>query len=701
MLLCGTLTALLAGLAWFFWPGRQPHVLLITLDTTRADRLGCYGYSAAQTPALDSLAARGVLCERAFTVAPITLPSHTTMFTGLYPAESGVVTNGRGRLADGIPTLAEVLERQGYDTGAFVASFVLNHKFGLDRGFRTYDDDFDSEEPAHDALHRQRHAAAVVDAALAWLGQKRSRPFFCWVHLYDPHAPYLIHTDSFGDKFVDRPYDAEIAYVDQQVGRLTDFLKFNGLDSQTLVVVVGDHGEGLGEHGERAHGMTLYDDALHVPLIFRQVGRLPARRRIAGNLSLVDLSPTILDLLGMAETRKLTGKSLKSVLAGSALSKGPIYGATDDPFLINGWSPLRCLIDGQWKYIRTTKRELYNLTADPHERQNLLESDPATARIMESQLAEFESRLAMRKAVDVQLSPKERQALKSLGYLGASKTIAQGDKIADRADVKDMLPFANAMEDAVHLTQTGSVQKGIEHLREIVRNVPDYRNAALYLAGALLEASELDEAEKILRALLIARPDSSDGHCGLGAVLMQRGLITDAMAEFRTTIEIDPDNVQAHYNLAQLFLRAGQPDSAMDRLNTVLEIDSQHSAARRWRANLLVRLGRTADAIADYRASLKYEPENAEANYNLGALLAAGVDPENAGRHLARAVELNPLSAEMQYGLGAFLLQQRRHDAAIKHLTKAIELKPGLTVAVEGLEAARAARAANVTGMSD
>src|SRR6266446_5546382 len=205
VLLAGTLVAAGVGL----WPRQKPHVLLITLDTTRADRLGCYGYGPAKTPALDALAQAGVLCQRASTVAPVTLPAHASLFTGLYPAENGVRTNGRGRLDEAIPTLAEVLRRHGYDTGAFVASFVLDRKFGLARGFQVYDDEFAGDAPASDALHRERPGEAVVDAALDWLGGKRARPFFCWVHLYDAHFPYLPHQDLFGDEFAERPYDAE------------------------------------------------------------------------------------------------------------------------------------------------------------------------------------------------------------------------------------------------------------------------------------------------------------------------------------------------------------------------------------------------------------------------------------------------------------------------------------------------------------
>jgi arylsulfatase A-like enzyme/Tfp pilus assembly protein PilF len=695
ILLLGTAAALLACLSWFFWPRHKPHLLLVTLDTTRADRLGCYGYSAGHTPVLDSLAAEGVLCDRAFTVAPMTLPSHTSMFSGLYPIEHGVVTNGRGRLDDGIPTLAEVLKRHGYETGAFVASFVLNGKFGLDRGFRSYDDDFAGEEAAPDSLHRQRHAESVVDAALKWLGARREKPFFCWVHLYDPHAPYLPHTELFGDEYVGRPYDAEIAYVDRQVGRLVDFLKLRGLETQTLMVVVGDHGEGLADHVERTHGLTLYRETMHVPLIFRHVGRLPKARRVAGNVSLVDLSPTLLDLLGLADPRRISGKSLMHAIAGRSMAAGPIYGATDDPLLIKGCCPLRSLIEGHWKYIRTTKPELYDLEADPQERKNLLEAAPETARLMELRLAEFESRLITRAAIAVHLSASERRALEGLGYLGGPKTVSAGPAPAELPDIKDLLPFDNSVEDAVRLAETGSVQAAIEQLRLVIDQAPGHSDAYWYLANVLRDASLFDEAEKVLRALLAVKPDSSEGHFGLATVFEQQGQTADAMAEFQKTIEIEPDNAEAQYNLARLYLSAGRLEDALGHFDAALEIDPQHIATYQWRANLLARLGRTAEALADYRMALKYAPDTAEAHHNLGSLLAEAGAADEGGRHLARAVEISPESAQLQFALGSFLMQQRDYDQAIRHLAKAVELKPGFAAAEAGLDEARKARAAN------
>ena len=686
----GAAAALLAGAGIWLWPRAQPHVLLITLDTTRADRLGCYGYSAADTPVLDSLAAEGVLCERAFTVAPITLPSHAAMFTGLHPAENGVVTNGRGRLGDGISTLAEVLKRQGYDTGAFVASFVLNRKFGLDRGFRTYDDEFADEETASDALHRQRHGESVVDAALEWLGAKRTQPFFCWVHLYDPHEPYLPHNDLFQDKYAERPYDGEIAYVDRQVGRLVDFLKTRGLETQTLVVVVGDHGEGLQDHVERTHGLTLYGETLHVPLIFRQLGQLPGPRRVAGNVSLVDLSPTILDLLGQKERRKITGKSLKTVLAGDD-TPGPIYSATDDPFLNNGWSPLRSLIDGQWKYIRTTRPELYDLAADPHEKSNLVAAEPARAVNMESRMVEFESRLERRAAVAVHLTARERQALEALGYLGGRANVPAGQAPVNLPDVKDMLPFEVAVEDAVKLAEAGSPNEAIEQLRDVMRKAPGHTEAYWYLAGVLRDTSQLDAAEKVLRDQLAVTPDSSKAHYALGAVLLQQEKSAEALVEFQETIDIDPENVEAHYNLARLLVKDRQAAIALAHFNTALELDPQHIGAYQWRALQLLSLGRTAEAIADYRAALKYSPNVGEAHHNLGVLLADHGEAEEALRHISRAVELNPGNAQFQLSLGNLFARERQYQDAARHLAIALEIEPGLPEAQERMRQVRQA----------
>ena len=554
-MMCGGAAVMIGILAYWIWPRPKINLLLITLDTTRADRLGCYGYAAARTPALDGLAAAGVVCEHAYTVAPLTLPAHTSLFTGLYPAETGVRSNGRGRLDDSIPTLAEVLKRQGYDTAAFVASFVLDARFGLARGFKKYDDDITASAPDADSSHRERDGAAVVDAALAWLEERPSRPFFCWVHLFDPHAPYLAHADLFNDEFADRPYDAEIAYVDRQVARLVDFLKSRGLESRTLVVVVGDHGEGLREHQEPRHGMTLYNTTLHVPLIFRHTGQLDPGRRILGNISMVDVSPTVRDLLGCPDFRKVTGQSVAAHMRGSAAPISPCYAATDEPFLNNGWSPLRSLTEGSWKYIRTTRPELYDLANDPGELHDLAGENAVQAQKMESQLAQFESRLVLRSGVEVQLRPDEKRALESLGYIGGGKAATAGPVPANLPDIKDMLPFEVVVDDASDMIGQGKLDEAIERLGDVVRRFPGYSKAHCFLAAALRKQSRFDDAAGVLRALLTIKPDAVEAHYNLGLVRLEQGRDDDAVAELLKTLDLDPDFGEAHYDLAMVHVR--------------------------------------------------------------------------------------------------------------------------------------------------
>jgi arylsulfatase A-like enzyme/Tfp pilus assembly protein PilF len=689
VLLLALAAAGVAGVVWF-WPRPRPNLLLITLDTTRADRIGCYGYAPARTPALDALAASGVLCERACTVAPLTLPAHASLFTGLYPAENGVRTNGRGRLDDSLPTLADVLRRQGYDTAAFVAAFVLDSKFGLARGFKTYDDDIAGDESGGDALLRQRTGEAVVDAALAWLGRPRSAPFFCWVHLYDPHAPYLDHTDLFGDEFAGRPYDAEIAYDDRQVGRLLEFLKTRGLDAGTLVVVVGDHGEGLGQHVEQTHGSTLYDVTMRVPLLFRLPGRLASGRSVPGNISLVDVFPTVLELLGLKAAPRMSGRSVKAALEGATKSESLCYGATDEPFLIDGWSPLRSLTDGRWKYIRTTRVELYDLASDPQELHNLAENDPDRTREMESHLAEFESRLVPRAEVQVQISGAERRALASLGYTGGAGAPPAVAASAHLADVKDMLPFDIAVDEANKLKSDGSVEAATERLRAIVRDAPAHTRANWSLAWALWDQSREDEAMDVFLSLLALKPDSRDAHNGLATMLLYRDRPADAIPEFLKVLDIDPEFAEAHYNVAKACLQTGQPREALPHLNAVLEIDPRHAGAWQWRAHVLGGLGQIDAAIADCREAVKYAPDSPEAHHNLGAFLAEHGDAVEAEAHLARAVELNPASAEFHYALGTFLVRRRRHDEAIEQLLRAVELKAEFPAAQAALKSARA-----------
>ena len=371
---------------------RPRHLLLVTLDTVRADHLGAYGYAAAETPNLDHLAQAGLRFDQAMSPVPLTLPSHASLLTGRLPLEHGVRHNGARPLAAGTETLATRLTTCGFDTAAFVGAFVLDHRFGLNRGFGHYDDDI-ARDPGRDLrLEAERPASEVVDRALAWLAREEAapaRPQFLWLHLYDAHAPYTPPA-PFAERHPDQPYDGEIAAVDAQLGRLLAAVR-QRLGADVLVAVVADHGESLGDHGESTHGLLLYQPVLRVPLLLAGPG-LPAGRTVATPVGLTDLAPTLAGLLGCAGEVPLgTGRDLSGYLrAGDEPPGADLYAETQYPTLF-GWSPLTALRRGAFKYIAGPRPELYDLNQDRGEEHDLLHREPATARPLAARLEEMQA----------------------------------------------------------------------------------------------------------------------------------------------------------------------------------------------------------------------------------------------------------------------------------------------------------------------
>src|SRR5690242_20508588 len=376
--------------------GRPPSVLLITLDTTRADRLGCYGYADALTPHLDALATSGTRFDAAYTPSPMTLPAHATLLTGREPPEHGVRVNGRQRLPDGVATVAEALRGRGYRTGAFVAAYVLARRFGLDRGFETYDDDLSAArtQTVHEPLSVYRPGDVVAGAALAWLESvmRDPAPFFVWVHFYDPHYPHYANASLAGTRFAGvASYDAEVAFMDQQVGRVLEFLERSGRARDTVVIAVGDHGEGLGEHGDQEHGYLLNEEVLHVPLVLRWPGETRAGTSSDVVVTSADVAPTILDAAGIAPPALLRGRSLRSVTKGEPVRPVSAYAETDLPLWTFGWSPLRSLTTERWKYVRTARPELYDRATDRRERHDLAAARPDVVATLDAELTAVES----------------------------------------------------------------------------------------------------------------------------------------------------------------------------------------------------------------------------------------------------------------------------------------------------------------------
>ncbi len=693
--MAGVVLLLITASGFWLWQAEPTvNVLLITLDTTRADHIGCYGAAEALTPTLDRLAAAGVLFERAYTPAPLTLPTHASLMTGLYPPEHGLITNGRGRLDDSIPTLAETLKRAGYDTGAFVASFVLHSKFGLHRGFNTYDDDLTHTDPTEYGLHRQRDGKRVVDAALNWLKQRRTKPFFCWVHLYDPHHPHLAHADEFGERFRDQPYDGEIAYVDRQVQRLLDHLKSCGAVDRTLIVVVGDHGESLGEHHEEDHSLTLYDSVLHVPWIWAGRGIDVKNQRVSQPVSLVDLRPTLLQAIGLKHPERTSGRSLANAFRGGTITGEECYSATDDPLLEFGWSPLRSLIVDKWKYIRSPETELYDLAADPRELENLAGEQPERIKDLESRLAKLEQRLTLRKSADVKLLPQELRALASLGYLGGRRAADEPKSPGEPLpDVKRMLPIHNTVIQARKLLSGGQPAEAERQMRKLISESPDY-HASLVLAESLTAQSKWAESRQILDELVNRKSDRSDAHYQIGVIELAQGHPEQAVAFFRTALQCKPDAEGVLYQLALTLSQLGQFSESRRYFEEALELDPAFVNAHMGMGMVLAEQQRIPQAIDHYRLALAYDQTVVEAHTNLAVLLAGQQRGEEAGRHFARAAELAPENAETRCNFGMYLMTVGRLDEAIVELSEAVRLNPDHPEAAGRLQLARARKSA-------
>lgn len=561
-----------------------PNILLITLDTTRADRLGCYGYAAAHTPRLDELAGRSVLFERAYAPAPLTLPSHASILTGLWPPEHGIPSNGQYALTESIPTLTEAFRLNRYATAAFVAALVLDSRFGLDRGFQLYDDDLSSAEPSREELERYRDGKLVVDAASRWLGEhhesQHKTPFFCWVHLFDPHDPYLPHRDEFGETFDERLYDGEIAYVDMLVGRLLDRLKETKLDEHTIVVVVGDHGESLGEHGEVTHGYMLHEPALRVPLIMYDPRRDDSPYRVETPVSLVDLYPTLADAAAIESKNNTSGTTLAPALVGETINPRDCYAMTDEPYLEAQWSPLRSMVNDRWRYVRTAKPELYDLAAEPEGLINLADRHPEVVAELERQLGEIESRMVRHGGSGVSLTDQERRAIESLGYAGSpvSEEAVPGD-VRSLKDIKDMIVYMNRLDEANEFFFREEYDVSSDILKSISRDAPDYFKPKLNLGLCRMMQKRYDEALQWFEQALELNPDSERVHLPMGYCYLQLDDLDEAMRHYLLVLQIRPDSEVAHIYLGQIHLRRGNLAGAVQEFEIVLRLNPRNETA--------------------------------------------------------------------------------------------------------------------------
>ena len=509
---------------------RHPNVLLITVDTLRADRLGTYGSRVARTPVVDRLASEGLLVEHAFTSVPVTLASHATLLTGRLPPQHGVRGNSFYRLAERETTLAELLKRAGYRTGAVVGAAVLDRRFGLDQGFDVYDDQTPPRTGGD--FIAERDATAVVSRAIEWLTSRPdSAPFFLWVHLFDPHDPYR-PPEPYASRFASSPYDGEVAHVDAEVGRLLGALDAQGLRGRTLTVFTSDHGESFGEHGEATHGVFLYDSTLRVPLIVAGPG-VPRERR--GNdepVGLVDVMPTILARVGLPPPAGLAGHDL---LGRDVPPREFLYAETFLPRDFYNWSELRALRSARLKFVQAPALELYDIANDPDESENLAPQREAEARRLASLLpaAALDS-TADSPAADSRVTPDSDLAerLRSLGYVGGSPLAS--DAVAaskERPNPKDRIAIVARLDEALALVAAGRLAEATDRLESILASDPTNYLALRTLADALFDQSRDEESLAAYRRAMVSH-DAPYDHYRLGLLHERRREYQQAAVEF-------------------------------------------------------------------------------------------------------------------------------------------------------------------------
>ncbi|MBS1849529.1 MAG: sulfatase-like hydrolase/transferase [Acidobacteria bacterium] len=616
-----------------------PNLVVITIDTLRADHLGCYGYKAIHTPHLDSLAADGIRFERAYSVAPVTLPSHSALFTGTYPMFSGMHDFSGNKLNPTQPTLASVLKAQGYVTGAVVGSAVLDSRFGLNQGFDFYYDHFDFSRLQESNLDEmERPGNIVADQTLAWLSQNTQKKFFLWMHLYDPHFPYR-PPPPYDAQYKDHPYDGEIAFADAQVGRLLHFLKERNLYRNTLIVVTGDHGESLGEHGEKTHGYYIYNATMHVPVLVHLPGEASART-VAEPVSLVDLMPTILQVLHVEIPAQVQGRSLTDLIAAKKDSTPRnIYGESYLPRLHFNWSELRGVQTDRYHFIDAPRPELYDLSKDPGETENLFAQKKAVAEEMRNRLSGLIRQYSAGEemAQKTSLDPAMMERLKSLGYAGFSGGGDPTISARDLPDPKDRIQVYEMISDAMAESQHGEYASSTEKLLAALKTEPN-SVAVHYLLGLnYYRLRQFDKSVEQLEQVLKLSPDYSLAAFQLGLAYGRTGNFDKAIATLQRTLELDPSNFSAAYNLGVAYVQKKMVPEAMAAFQQSVSLSPEYAPAHRALGEMWMYQGQLDQALAALRRAAELAPQDPGTHAALAKVLAAKGLMEEAQSEMKKA----------------------------------------------------------------
>jgi len=607
-----------------FARAEAPNIILITVDTTRADRMGFLGCKKGLTPNLDVLARQGVVFEKAYSQAPLTPVSHATIFTGTYP-QFHTVTDFGHPLPALLPFVPEILQKTGYRTAAFIGSLILDPKAnmapGFDRGFDFFDAGFHPKRgPTEDRYHSvERRAGDVVGHAIGWMNRNRQSPFFIWIHLYDPHAPYDPPA-PFDKRFAD-DYDGEIAYADSALGKLFSYMRQRGLYDRALISMMSDHGESLGAHGESMHGIFLYDETIRVPLVFKLPGDLLAGRRVGSRVRLVDVAPTLLSMLSLPLPPTFQGESLVPLMKPSMKSGQkptadlPAYAETDYPHRAFGWSSIRSMRTGKYLFVRAPRRELYDESRDQGAEHNLAVTSPAVAETLQAQLDQFREHTSSyhEKPEPASVSSEQSENLSALGYVGPTPGTSSTDPLQG-ADPKDKIGISNILHEGMIAVEDGRYSEAIPMLQHVLDDSPLIAVAQMQLGIALARVKRYSEAIVALRKSVQLMPDSTPAQYELGLALFETGAWQESVPYFEFVAKKRPKFPDAQYSLASVYARVKRVPEAVELLQQVIQLNPEHFRANLLLGRILFLQGNPLGALNNLEKATQVQPDSREAH---------------------------------------------------------------------------------------
>lgn len=685
----------------------RPNLVIVTLDTTRADHFGFTGHEAAHTPNFDSFAAdRAVWFGNAITAVPVTLPSHATIMTGTYPVFHGVHDNDGYVLDDGVTTLAEILKAEGFTTGAVLAAFPLDSEVNLDQGFDHYDDDFQSDWTATERAARgpfsfgflERKADRVNLAVGRWLEDNWRERFYLWIHYFDPHQPYD-PPPPYRSMFAAEPYDGEIAFLDENFGRLLEMFEERDLLSNTIIVVVGDHGEALEEHGEPTHAHFVYDATVRVPLLVAVPNdRFRPGTQVTSQVRTADIAPTILDLLGLPRQSEMQGTSLVPLLEEPTLEwSTPALVETYYNKFHFGWAPLRSIRTDDVKFIEAPTPELYDLSEDPTELTNLAPSNPHRITELRTQLQNLvraNESPDMGRSTAVEIDSETVEKLEALGYLGGGSTMSERaapfpsiDELAIMTDPKDMTTILRYTNFIHEMMRARRFDDAIPVIRNALDADPGNAKLWVFLAGTQASLGRWDEALEATEKAQAIQPENAEAYSIAGQIHILRGEHELAVEPLLRAVELYPQHAETLQKLAATYLTLGRHEEAITHFEAALELDDSRWQVLADLATAYSQADRWSNAQETLQRALDLNPYSSDLRYHIAVFYRQAGNPDFSRQMLGETLRISPDHLAANTDLGELLLAEGKVDAARSHLERVVELAPA---SAPGLRAERA-----------